>query len=174
MFAALCSPLKRMGLHVALTRFRNGAAAPIEPEALARVTEAARAVAAEDPAGVSVTASDNGGIRLTLGDADGNLGTAGGDFRLTELTVTALELIFRLAQVADLTIVHTPGGEGERAGEADNWILTSDAQRAHLPAAGPGAAETVVCESVAELCALLRGGVGEWKKFREMIASGEF
>src|SRR4051794_37132166 len=107
-----------MGLHVALTRFRNGAAAPIEPQALARVLEAARAVAAEDPAGVSVAPSASGDIRLTIGDASGNLGTAGGEFRLTELTVTALELIFRLAQVADLTIVHAPGAVGETVGEA--------------------------------------------------------
>ena len=95
----------------------------------------------------------------------GTIGGNGGAFHLSELTISALEVLFRVAQAADLAILPASGPP------PPPWILTAEPQREHLPAASSGG-ETVVCESVAELCALLRGGVGEWKAFREMIAGG--
>ena len=156
-----------MSLDVTLTRFRDGVPAPIDPDALGRALEAARAVAAGDPGNVAVAEGADGSVRITLASNSevGTIGGSGGAFRLPELSISALEMIFRVAQAADLAIVPAASPP------PPPWILTAEPQRDHLPPAASGL-ETVVCESVAELCALLRGGVEEWKAFREMIAGG--
>jgi hypothetical protein len=85
-------------------------------------------------------------------------------FNVREMSPHLIKFIFEIAKAGDMIILPSNG---------DSLILSLPDQNQHLPQdLAENDPPPVVCESAAELEALLCGGYEQWRKYRDKFVSG--